>query len=115
MQLPHADEAEVPESKVAGYLLCPVHPSGRSKARFFMALGFRTARPLDLQRALLQLATTTAVSSCQHTAFGTKYLIDVLIRGPAGRAARVRTVWFVETGDHCPRFVTAYPMPGTKR
>jgi hypothetical protein len=54
-----------------------------------------------------------AVSSVRQTPFGTKYLIEGRISGPTGTAAAIRSVWFVETGERFPRFVTAYPLRGT--
>lgn len=115
MRLPHIDEAHVPEPKLAGYLLAADHSSGRSKALFFNNLGFRTDQPDVLRRALLQLAADNAVSSVQRTPFGAKYLIEGRISGPTGTSAAIRSVWFVESGERSPRFVTAYPLRGTQK
>lgn len=82
MYLPGIESACITEAKLSGYLLSLEHPSGY------------------------------AVSSVQSTAFGTKYLVDGDIRGPAGDAASIRSVWFVEAGDMRPRLVTAYPLRG---
>jgi hypothetical protein len=115
MHLPHIDEAYVPEAKLSGYLLAADHASGRSKALFLNNLGFRREQPNFLRRALLQHAADNAVSSVQQTPFGAKYLIEGRISGPTGTAAAIRSVWFVETGERSPRFVTAYPLRGTQR
>jgi hypothetical protein len=115
MHLPHIDEAYVSEAKLSGYLLATDHASGRSKARFLNNLGFRQDQPDILRRALLQHAADNAVSSVQLTPFGTKYLIEGRISGPTGAAAAIRSVWFVETGEFVPRFVTAYPLRGTQK
>jgi hypothetical protein len=115
MQLPHVDEAQVPDEKVLGYLLSPDHPSGRSKASFFSALGFRREQPADLRQALLQHAATDTVSSVRLTQFGAKYVVDGQIRGPAGTSARIRSVWFVETNEIRPRLITAYPFRGVRK
>ena len=32
------------------------------------------------------------------------------MKTPDGRAPRLRSVWFIETGADTPRFVTAYPL-----
>ena len=56
-----------------------------------------------------------AVSSVQQTPFGAKYLIEGRISGPAGTAAAIRSIWFIETGERRPRFVTAYPLRGTQK
>jgi hypothetical protein len=41
--------------------------------------------------------------------YGTKYVVDGTIEGPAGHAGTVRTVWIVESEGDAPRLVTAYP------
>jgi hypothetical protein len=115
MQLPHIDEAHIPEPKISGYLLAVDHPSGRGKALFFGSLGFRADRPTDLRHALLQHAANNAVSSVEQTTFGAKYLIEGRISGPTGTAAVIRSVWFVEAGERKPRFITAYPLRGAQK
>jgi hypothetical protein len=115
MHLPNIEHAYVPETKLSGYLLAADHASGRSKARFLNTLGFRPDQPDVLRRALLQHAADNAVSSIQFTPFGAKYLIEGRISGPTGAAAAIRSVWFVETGEFVPRFVTAYPLRGTQK
>ena len=52
MKLPNAENAYVPEPKVTGYLLDPTHPVGGSKARFFLAFGFRASEWPVFERAL---------------------------------------------------------------
>jgi len=49
MQLPHIDEAHVPESKISGYLLADDHPSGRGKALFFNSMNMDFATVEDLR------------------------------------------------------------------
>jgi hypothetical protein len=115
MQLPHIDEAHVPESKISGYLLADNHPSGRSKALFFSSLGFRKDQPAALRRALLQHAADNEVSSVRQTSFGAKYVIDGRIFAPTGRAASIRSIWFIEVGERGPRLITAYPLRGVQK
>jgi hypothetical protein len=78
-------------------------------------LGFRRNQPDVLRRALLQHAADNTVSSVQLTPFGAKYLIEGQISGPTGTAAAIRSVWFVESGERGPRFVTAYPLRGMQK
>ena len=112
MPLPNLHAAEVPEAKLSGYLLSFDHPAGRGKARFFTELGFRADAPQVLRLALLQHAATNEVSSVQRGPFGSKYLIDGRVYGPAGRSANIRSVWFTETGRSNARLITAYPLRG---
>ena len=91
------------------------HASGRSKALFLHNLGFRLDQPDVLRRALLQHAADNAVGSTQQTSFGAKYLIEGRISGPTRTAAMIRSVWFVESGERSPRFITAYPLRGVQK
>jgi len=112
MLLPHHRAAVVTKGKLVGYLLARVHPSGRHKARFFLGLGFRLDRHDELRDALLHHAAIHAVSSTSQSRFGTKYVVDGPIRGPSGRIAQVRCVWFIAAGEVEPTLVTAYPLRG---
>jgi hypothetical protein len=115
MQLPYIDEAHVSELKSSEYLLADDHPTGRSKALFFRTLGFRKDQPAVMRLALLQHATVNDVSSVQQTVFGSKYLIDGRLSGPNGNSARIRSIWFIEAGEHGPRLITAYPLRGVTK
>jgi hypothetical protein len=115
MQLPHIDEAHVPESKISGYLLADDHRSGRSKEQFFNSLGFWKDQPAALRRALRQHAAGNQVSSVQQTSFGAKYLIDGRISGPNGNSAGIHSIWFIEAGECGPRLITAYPLRGVTK
>jgi hypothetical protein len=42
LKLPNIDRAFIPQEKIAGYLLSFKRRDGRSKAEFFMKLGFTT-------------------------------------------------------------------------
>lgn len=112
--LPEAQRAVVDERKITRYLLSPEHPTGRFKAQFFVAFGFR----LDAWEALRQHAQENDVAQTIATDFGTKYIVDGPPETPDGRRPRLRTVWFVGGGEAwfvgggeaLPRFVTAYPI-----
>lgn len=109
MRLPNADRAIVDDAKVRDYLLSPDHRDGHSKARFFGALGFtRDGWPL-FRDALLTVARDGEAEISEVTVFGQKYLVRGIVRGPAGRAAAVATVWIVLRGGDVPQLVTAYP------
>lgn len=110
MKLPNAGGAKVDSKKLAGYLLSSTHPVGRSKAQFFLAVGFRETEVVILERALLEVARTGEVAETQTSAHGVKYTVDGAITTPSGRQVTLRTIWIVDAGDTCPRFVTAYPV-----
>ncbi|MGH7468086.1 MAG: DUF6883 domain-containing protein [Longimicrobiales bacterium] len=93
---------------MTNYLLSPTHPTGRAKAKFLFSLGFNQAEPELLAAAFRQLILGPAQVEAHDTSFGTKYIVNGDLVGPA-RHAPVRTVWIIERGTQLPRFVTAYP------
>jgi hypothetical protein len=109
MKLPRNLEAIVTESKLTGYLLSETHSVGRTKARYFRALGYSERNLVRLKEAVIAVAVTGEVAESISTPFGMKYVIDGDLDAPAGIRARVRTVWILESGEDLPRFVTAYP------
>ena len=109
MKLPNAELALVTEQKVADYLLNPAHPDNGGKAEFFGKLGFRRQEWETLAAALRTLAQTAAVTSQAESSHGRKYVIVARIESPAGKAAKVRTIWIVDRGLDVARLVTAYP------
>jgi Domain of unknown function (DUF6883) len=110
MQLPSATEAEVPEAKVVLYLLNPNHRSGKSKAHFFSAHGFAIGRWEELADALRQHAVEHNVSRQINSPLGLRYVVEGLMTMPDETVAIIRSVWFIESGERVPRFVTAYPL-----
>jgi len=109
--LPNAEQAIVSEEKVRGYLLDETHLSNGGKAAFFRGLGFDLHDWHALQAELLRIAMCGPARSGKPSPFGFKYEIRAMIRGPAGKRARINTVWIVHPGEDLPRFVRAYPSP----
>ncbi len=109
MLLPNRYEAYIPLPKLTDYLLSTVHTVGKSKAKFFMAVGFKIAEAAVLEEVLLEIAYNERVVHIENMSFGTKYVIDGSVKAPLGEPISVRTVWIIETGKDRPRFVTAYP------
>lgn len=110
MKLPNARTATVDLKKLESYILSSTHPIGRSKARFFRAVGFSENDVVSLQRVLLEVAQTGEVKETTTSAYGEKYTVDGTVSTPSGRRVRLRTIWIVSAGDTDPRFVTAYPF-----
>lgn len=108
--LAHLD-LEVPLEKVREYLLSPLHPTGRHKARFFISLGFSRERPSEFVQALKSQARSAESVLSIPTPFGQKPVAEDRMAGPLGES-RVRTVWVVQ-GVRA-RLVTAYPVKGVK-
>ncbi len=110
MRMPHVDDAIVSSAKIVGYLLSRTHPSGRTKAGWFTAFGFASSEWERLSTSLREHAARNDVVESEETPFGQRYTIEGPISTPEGRNPSLRKVWFVETGETVPRFVTAYPL-----
>jgi hypothetical protein len=109
---PYADRVEVDPRKLTDYLLAPAHPVGRSKARFFAALGFFQADAHRFEEAIRALVKAPLAVETRDSGYGTKYIVEGRLEGPRSGAV-VRTVWIVEPGADAARFVTAYPRSST--
>lgn len=110
MKLPNSTSAVVPREKIIDYLLSATHREGRGKAGFFAPFGFSADSWEVLAAALLRHAARHELAMIEPSPFGQRYVIDGELETPSGRSPTVRTVWFIETGDDRPRFVTAYPI-----
>ena len=110
MKLPNCERAVVPEAKITQYLLSPTHPDGWSKERFFARFDFSATVWRALADALLRHAAENEVVKTEESPFGTRYIVEGVIRTPDGRMPEIRSVWFIEAGEDFARFVTAYPL-----
>jgi hypothetical protein len=110
VRLPNYDGAIVSQTKITGYLLSSAHHHGRGKAAFFTRYGFSLQHWEELASALLHHAADHDVVRLEDSPFGTRYIVEGALAAPDGRAPIVRSVWFIETGEHTPRFVSAYPL-----
>jgi uncharacterized protein DUF6883 len=109
MPIPNADAAHVAQEKLNDYLLNLSHPVGRSKAKWFVSLGYDPAEPMVLEQDLLKQVRTSDDYTEKGSPFGTKFVVSGIIAAPNGDRANVTTVWIVEPSDNRPRLVTAYP------
>ena len=109
MKLPNSEQALVEREKITEYLLSTTHPSGRSKALFFLRFGFSTDSWEDFAESLRLQASANDVVEVEDTEYGLRYYIDGTIEAPDGRSPEVRTVWQFDSGNDYPRLVTAFP------
>jgi hypothetical protein len=93
---------------VRGYLLSPVHPVGRFKARVFAAAGFGESTADAFVAELRRIAVSGDAEGTEDIEFGRKYTVPGELQGPAG-TVRVLTVWIQEPGQPAPRLVTVQP------
>ena len=110
MKLPYRNNCFVPKEKLTEYLLSEVHKEGKSKANFFLLMGFSKRNVEFLESELTNLAIENKVTKTKNTIFGMKYVILGMIKTPKGRSISISTVWIVDKFKKRPRFVTAYPL-----
>ena len=101
MKLPNWEDAYIP---------LETHHVGRHKARVLRAVGFDKSNVEVLEQGLLTIAHYQEVIETTSAPYGTKYVVEGLLRTPTGDILQVQTVWIIETGQDRPRFVTAYPV-----
>jgi len=104
--------AIVEKKKPTDYLLSTTHPAGRSKAAFLNRFGFDVSNYENLREALIRHVIAADVETMTETQFGTKYMIEACLEAPDGRQPRIRSVWFIESGQQVPKLVTIAPLPG---
>jgi hypothetical protein len=112
MKLANIDQADVPQAKITGYLLSTTHRDGKHKAAFFLGFGFQPEDWQQLAKALRNHAQEHDFVKEEPSPFGRRYVVEGTMPAPYGRAPKVRKVWFIDTGQEIPRFVTAYPLKG---
>lgn len=110
MKLPNHLHTQVPKAKITEYLLSTAHREGKGKAIFFLRFGFSVDTWQDLADALRDHAARHDVTLVEQTPFGMRYVVEGSMQTPDGRKPLIRSVWFIETGEDIPRFVTAYPL-----
>lgn len=110
MRLPGLDHAVVTERKVTRYLLAVDHPTGRHKALWLMAHGFRLEAWEVLVEAIKRHAFIHEVLRAEGSPFGNRYVVEGPFMTPDGRDPPARSIWFVEAGGYAPLFVTVYPV-----
>ena len=110
MKLPHSNHVVVPKAKIIDYLLSLSHPEGRGKAQWFRQRGFTVEFWTTLSDALKRHVVDHEVATVEDSRFGIRYTIEGWLASPDRTKPLIRSVWFVETGEDMPRFVTAYPI-----
>ena len=94
-------------------ILHPTPPrfwNSENKASFFMEFGFDPDRWEKLAAALKQHAMDNEIALEESTSFGTRYVIDELLKAPDGTWLNVRSAWFIDDDGDSPRFITAHPL-----
>jgi hypothetical protein len=113
VKLPEAERAIIDPRKLRDYVLSPIHPVGRFKAKFFATLGFTPDNWKRLDSELRRLIREEAAELDEETPFGQKYLVRGGVTGPTGRMAIVISAWIILRGERFPRLVNV--LPGSRR
>jgi hypothetical protein len=107
---PHPDalrnlrRAHVPEGKVRYPLRDP------NKRRAFEALGFseEAGNWRDLRYAIEENLSLYPARFSHRDEWGSTFDVDMIVSGPEGKRAPVRTKWIYGSGEDFPRLVTLY-------
>jgi hypothetical protein len=90
-------------------ILSPVHPVGRFKSIFFVALGYSREAWRQLEADLRDHLNANDVIETERNRFGLKYVVGGNLFAPSGAVADVIAVWIILDDETVPRLVTAYP------
>jgi hypothetical protein len=108
VKLPNPDRAIVDVLKLTNYVLDPIHPRGKHKARVFnAAFGIVKQDAEWLRGLLLRAARDEDAVSISNDEFGDRYRIDFVAVG-VDRDATIRSSWIVRRGETFARFVSCY-------
>jgi hypothetical protein len=105
MKLP-PDSVIAPE-KLRDYLLRP--RDDHDKSGFLAVAGYGRDSSSQLEADLRAQLLTLEAQPAGTTVYGEKFIITGALRGPNGRALRVRSVWMLDKATGLTKFVTLYP------
>lgn len=110
MLLPGGKEAVVEISKLRDYVLNPLHPRGRHKARVFSsALQIQQTDAEFLRQLLIAAAATGQAVPGERDEYGQRYILDFEC-ARAGKRATVRSGWIILAGETFPRLTTCFVL-----
>lgn len=107
--LSNGDRVIVDRKKVVGYFLSRTHPVGRCKSAFLAQLGFSYANADELEAAIKRIAAEGNVVESSDTGFGTKYIVQAELEGPAA-STPINLICIIEAGMENPRLASIYPV-----
>ena len=108
-RLPGWKKAVIPDAKLTGYALNMDHPKGRDKAVAFRdALGYTVDNTAELKVALLDGLRRWKATARTATKYGQPFEVKMLLTGPNGKTATVKTGWQMDAGSDTPRLTSAY-------
>jgi hypothetical protein len=110
MRLPNCEQAIIDLRKLEDYCLSQAHRRGRDKATVFRhALGINQTDSRWLRQSLLEAVRGSDAIDLGSDQFGRLWRIDVGVTRH-DKAAVIRTLWIVRTGEDAPRLVTCWVL-----
>lgn len=105
--IPNFSEAKIDLRKLTDYALNPKHPVGGNKAKVFeSALGYNQSNASELMKQIQDKLPNTPATLGKADQYGQRYTVDMLIIGPNGKTATVRTGWIIKSGSNTPEMTT---------
>lgn len=95
--------------KLYDYVLNPLHPDGKSKARFLQEIGYDQAHWQLLEKDLREQHLSIEADHGKESPYGRKYEIVAPLVGPNGKKRWIRSIWMIRHGDSFARFITLIP------
>lgn len=109
MKIPNASQAIIHPDKLRGYLLDVDHKRGKSKAALLLSFGYAPQNWRQLENDLREYHLSAEVTAVRETPYGVRYEIQASLKAPNGRFIQVRSIWQIDKGTDCARFITLFP------
>jgi len=114
--LRNAARARINPDKIYRYALNPDHPRGGDKALVFeRVLGYNRGNAAALEVAIREGSLSTPAQPREDERHGPTFIVDLVLHGPSGREAVVRTEWIYEEGEEIPSLSTVFIRRRRKR
>ena len=102
-------KAIIDPRKLTDYALNPNHPVGGNKAKVFeSALGYNQSNASQLMKQIQKNLANTPTTLGKVDQYGQRYTVDMLIKGPNGKTATVRTGWIIKSDSNIPEMTTLF-------
>lgn len=108
--------AYISHEKIYSYALNEDHPVGGNKAVAFKAkLGYTQENADELIKAIHENLSKWAAIDKGITSYGARYEVPMLLHGPNGKWATIKTAWIIEHTEDAPRLTSVYPHTFKKK
>jgi hypothetical protein len=85
------------------------HKRGGNKASLLISFGYTVKEWGRLADDLRRYHLTSDVVLVRETPYGTRYEIRAPLTTPDDRSLMARSIWQIDVGTDCPRFITLFP------